>query len=137
MQGLCQSRLSTADYALFLVVFATTAVYSLEWSYAWPPPSLYNWASQSQSQSYVATDGQSVCLSEHASHTYTYVGTSHIEMSATKPALTTAVPKINGFRSAQRQKYKNQASDTLASKNDRPDLSSERAPHMVKGVTFI
>ena len=26
IQGLCQSRLGTADYALFLVVFATTAV---------------------------------------------------------------------------------------------------------------
>jgi hypothetical protein len=25
IQGLCQSRLSTADYALFLVAFATTA----------------------------------------------------------------------------------------------------------------
>jgi hypothetical protein len=26
LQGLCQSRLSTADYALLLVAFATTAV---------------------------------------------------------------------------------------------------------------
>jgi hypothetical protein len=26
VQGLCQSRLSTADYALLLVAFATTAV---------------------------------------------------------------------------------------------------------------
>jgi hypothetical protein len=32
-QGLCQSRLSTADYALFLVASATTAVV-LEPSYA-------------------------------------------------------------------------------------------------------
>jgi hypothetical protein len=40
IQGLCQSRLSTADYALSLVAPATTAVYSLEQSYAWPPPSL-------------------------------------------------------------------------------------------------
>jgi hypothetical protein len=38
--GLCQSRLSTADHALSLVAPATTAVYSLEMSYAWPPPSL-------------------------------------------------------------------------------------------------
>jgi hypothetical protein len=30
IEGLCQSRLSTADYALFLVVSATTAVESLE-----------------------------------------------------------------------------------------------------------
>jgi hypothetical protein len=27
IQGLCQSRLSTADYALLLVAFATTAVF--------------------------------------------------------------------------------------------------------------
>jgi hypothetical protein len=40
MQGLCQFGLSTADHALSLVAPATTAVYSLERSYAWPPPSL-------------------------------------------------------------------------------------------------
>jgi hypothetical protein len=39
-QGLCQSRLSTGDHALLLTVPATTAVCSLERSYAWPPPSL-------------------------------------------------------------------------------------------------
>jgi hypothetical protein len=39
-EGLCQSRLSTADHALLLVAPATTAFYSLERSYAWPPPSL-------------------------------------------------------------------------------------------------
>jgi hypothetical protein len=33
IQGLCQSGLGTADYALFLVAFATTAVLSLERSY--------------------------------------------------------------------------------------------------------
>jgi hypothetical protein len=40
IQGLCQFRHSTADHALPLVAPATTAVYSLERSYAWPPPSL-------------------------------------------------------------------------------------------------
>jgi hypothetical protein len=30
IQGLCQSRLSTAEFALFLVASATTAVYLLE-----------------------------------------------------------------------------------------------------------
>jgi hypothetical protein len=30
IQGLCQSRLSTADHVLFLVAHATTAVYSIE-----------------------------------------------------------------------------------------------------------
>jgi hypothetical protein len=39
-QGLCQSRLSTANHALLLIALATTAVYSLERLYAWPPPSL-------------------------------------------------------------------------------------------------
>jgi hypothetical protein len=39
-QSLCQSRLSTADHALLLVAPAATAIWSLEWSYAWPPPSL-------------------------------------------------------------------------------------------------
>jgi hypothetical protein len=34
IQGLCQSRLSTADHALLLIASATTAVYSLERSYA-------------------------------------------------------------------------------------------------------
>jgi hypothetical protein len=34
VQGLCQSRLGRADYALLLVATATTAVYSLERSYA-------------------------------------------------------------------------------------------------------
>jgi hypothetical protein len=34
IQGLCQSRLSTANYALLLIAPATTAVYSLERSYA-------------------------------------------------------------------------------------------------------
>jgi hypothetical protein len=34
IQGLCQSRLSTADHALLLIAPATTAVYSLERSYA-------------------------------------------------------------------------------------------------------
>jgi hypothetical protein len=33
-QGLCQFRLSTADHALLLIATATTAVYSLERSYA-------------------------------------------------------------------------------------------------------
>jgi hypothetical protein len=32
IKDLCQSRLSTADYALFLVASATTAVYTLEQS---------------------------------------------------------------------------------------------------------
>jgi hypothetical protein len=40
IQGLCQSRLSTADRALLLVAPATTAVKSLERSYAWPPPTV-------------------------------------------------------------------------------------------------
>jgi hypothetical protein len=40
IQGICQFRLSTADYALLLVAPATTTVYSLERSYDWPPPSL-------------------------------------------------------------------------------------------------
>jgi hypothetical protein len=40
IRGLCQSRLSTADHALLLVAPAITSVYSLERSYAWPPPSL-------------------------------------------------------------------------------------------------
>jgi hypothetical protein len=39
-KGLCQSRLSTTNLALLLIAPATTAVYSLERSYAWPPPSL-------------------------------------------------------------------------------------------------
>jgi hypothetical protein len=39
IQGLCQSRLSTADHALSLVASATTAVQSLERSHARPPPS--------------------------------------------------------------------------------------------------
>jgi hypothetical protein len=34
IQGLCQSRLSTAYHALLLISPATTAVYSLERSYA-------------------------------------------------------------------------------------------------------
>jgi hypothetical protein len=34
IQGLCQFRLSTAENALLLVAPATTAVYSLERSYA-------------------------------------------------------------------------------------------------------
>jgi hypothetical protein len=33
-KGLCQSRLSTTDHALLLISPATTAVYSLERSYA-------------------------------------------------------------------------------------------------------
>jgi hypothetical protein len=40
IQGLCQSRLSTVNHALLLISPATMAVYSLERSYAWPPPSL-------------------------------------------------------------------------------------------------
>jgi hypothetical protein len=40
IQGLCQFRLSTVVHALLLVAPATTAVYSLERSYDWPPPSL-------------------------------------------------------------------------------------------------
>jgi hypothetical protein len=40
IQGLCQFRLSTADNVLPLEAPATTAVYSLERSYAWPPPNL-------------------------------------------------------------------------------------------------
>jgi hypothetical protein len=40
IQGLCQFRLCTADHALLLVAPATTAVQSLERSYAWPLPSL-------------------------------------------------------------------------------------------------
>jgi hypothetical protein len=48
IQGLYQSRLSTADYALFLVASATTAVNSL---------SLSLW-----SRSHIATDGQSVSV---------------------------------------------------------------------------
>jgi hypothetical protein len=40
IQGLCQSRLSTAVQDLSLVAPATTAVYSLERSYAWLLPSL-------------------------------------------------------------------------------------------------
>jgi hypothetical protein len=40
IQGLGQSTLSTADHGLLLVAPATTAVYSLEGSYTWPPPSL-------------------------------------------------------------------------------------------------
>jgi hypothetical protein len=39
-QGLCHFRLRTADHALSLVAPVTTAVQSLERSYAWPPPSL-------------------------------------------------------------------------------------------------
>jgi hypothetical protein len=39
IQGLCQSRLNTADFSLFIVAWATT-VQSLERSYAWLPPSL-------------------------------------------------------------------------------------------------
>jgi hypothetical protein len=39
-KGLCQSRLSTTNDALLLIAPATTAFYSLERSYAWPPPSL-------------------------------------------------------------------------------------------------
>jgi hypothetical protein len=34
----CQSRLGTGDHVLSFVAPATTAVYSLERSYAWPPP---------------------------------------------------------------------------------------------------
>jgi hypothetical protein len=41
IQGLCQSRLSTADHALLLGAPATTVVYSLERSYAWPPTNRY------------------------------------------------------------------------------------------------
>jgi hypothetical protein len=37
VQGLCHSRLSTADYALFLVASITTVVWLVERSYAWPP----------------------------------------------------------------------------------------------------
>jgi hypothetical protein len=40
IQGLCQFRLSTADHALLLVAPVTTAVQSLERSYAGPPRSL-------------------------------------------------------------------------------------------------
>jgi hypothetical protein len=40
IQGLCQSRLSTADHALSLLAHATTAVWSLERPYASPPPNL-------------------------------------------------------------------------------------------------
>jgi hypothetical protein len=40
IQGVSQFRLSTAENALLLVAPATTAVWSLERSYAWPPPSL-------------------------------------------------------------------------------------------------
>jgi hypothetical protein len=36
-KGLCQSRLSTTNNALLLIAPATTAVYALERSYAWPP----------------------------------------------------------------------------------------------------
>jgi hypothetical protein len=36
MQGLGQSRLSTADHALLLIAPATTALKTLERSYAWP-----------------------------------------------------------------------------------------------------
>jgi hypothetical protein len=39
-KGLCQPRLSTTNHALLLISPVTTAVYSLERSYAWPPPSL-------------------------------------------------------------------------------------------------
>jgi hypothetical protein len=38
IQGLCQSRHSTTDHALFLVASATMAVWSLERPYAWLPP---------------------------------------------------------------------------------------------------
>jgi hypothetical protein len=34
IQGLCQSTLSTADHAIFLVAPAKTVIYSLEQSYA-------------------------------------------------------------------------------------------------------
>jgi hypothetical protein len=37
---LCQHRLSTADHAKTSVAYATTAVQTLKWSYAPPPPSL-------------------------------------------------------------------------------------------------
>jgi hypothetical protein len=40
IQGLCLTRLSVADLVLLLIAPATTAVYSLERSYIWPPPSL-------------------------------------------------------------------------------------------------
>jgi hypothetical protein len=40
IQGLSQSRLSTTDHVLSLVAPATTAVQSLERSYAWWPPRL-------------------------------------------------------------------------------------------------
>jgi hypothetical protein len=40
IQGPCQSRLTTADHALSVVAAATTAVLSLERSYASPSPSL-------------------------------------------------------------------------------------------------
>jgi hypothetical protein len=39
-KGLCQFRLSTTNHTLLLIAPATTAVYSLERSYAWQPPSL-------------------------------------------------------------------------------------------------
>jgi hypothetical protein len=74
IQSLFQSRLSTANYALLIVVSATTAVWTLESSYTWPLPSLrllfsvWGFAfsissSQKSSQSYITTDSQLASLS--------------------------------------------------------------------------
>jgi hypothetical protein len=38
IQGLCQSRLSTANYVLLIVIHGITAVYTLERSYTWLAP---------------------------------------------------------------------------------------------------
>jgi hypothetical protein len=67
IQGLCHFGLSTADNALSLVAPATTAVWSLESQFQ----------SQSQRQSYIATDGSSIseswCRSPSGAHDQIFI----------------------------------------------------------------